>query len=548
MAVRRLPTLAFLISIACALQWQSAASAAERVALVVGNSKYRHAPPLGNPLHDAADLASSLERLGFAVSRMENAPFDEMRLALRNFGYKAREAQIAVVFFAGHGIEVGGENWLIPVDAELNSDIDAEHEAVGLKSVMLSVSGATKLGLVILDACRNNPFAAKMRRTVRVRSVDRGLARVEPLGSTLVAYASRDGTTARDGSGRNSPFTSALVKHLETPGLEINFLFRRVRDDVLLETQREQEPYVYGSLSKEPIFLKAASLSNSQDLPASVTLPSVHRLPEPSVAPAAAPRLPLPAEISVDPAILQLVETHPFFENAARVSANRYNVVSNSRSTINGFNVITDSNDDTRLRWLRAGIAQFDTTQSMRQKNSGSTSSVIRSTYLGAANGFVSLGYRSTSTMHVTTQRKPLVYTSAERLTSLANLKGRIFPIEVGGRFSYQAVYQTTSSSMPGDEKTLDESCEVTKRYEAKSFNSQLTGAAFLVTCDQRIVYRKTKTSNSNSQSKTVYFDALGICVRADSIAPTERTVQTYFDGNASEANILKSFVANSSP
>jgi hypothetical protein len=195
---------------------------------------------------------------------------------------------------------------------------------------------------------------------------------------------------------------------------------------VLLETQREQEPYVYGSLSKEPIFLKVASLSNSQDLPVSITLPSVPRPPEASVAPVASPRLPLPAEVSVDPAILQLVESHPFFANAARVSASSYNVVSNSRSTVNGFNVITDSNDDTGLRWLRAGIAQFDTTQSMRQKNSGATSSVIRSTFLGAANGFVSLGYRSTSTMHMTTQRKPMVYTSAERLTSLANLTGRI--------------------------------------------------------------------------------------------------------------------------
>jgi len=502
-----------------------------RIALVIGNSNYRSVPVLQNPASDANDVGEALARLGFSVQRLRDANFDQMRRALLTFGSLARNAELAVVFFAGHGMEVGGENWLIPTDAELKSDIDAEHEAVGLKSVMLSVSGAAKLGLVILDACRNNPFAAAMRRTVRVRAVDRGLARVEPLGSTLVAYASRDGTTAKDGSGRNSPFTSALIKHLETPGLEINFLFRRVRDDVLLETQREQEPYVYGSLSKDPIFLKAASLSNSQDLPAPITLPSVQRLPELSVAPATGPRLPLPAEISVDPAILQLVETHPFFANAARVSASNYNVVSNSRSTVNGFNIITDSNDDTSLRWLRVGIAQFDTTQSMRQKNSGSTSSVIRSTFLGAANGFVSLGYRSTSTMHVTTQRKPLINTSAERLTSLVNLTGRIFPIEVGSRFSYQAVYQTTSSSMPGDEKTLDESCEVTKRYEAKSFNAQLTGTAYLVTCDQRIVY----------------FDALGICIRADSVAPTERTVQTYFDGNASEANILKSIVANNS-
>jgi uncharacterized caspase-like protein len=134
MAVTKSPILAFLAALAFVLQWQSVAFATERVALVIGNSNYRYAPVLANPLNDAGDLASSLERLGFTVSRMENAPFNEMRLAFRNFGYKAREAQIAVVFFAGHGIEVGGENWLIPVDAELKSDIDAEHEAVGLKA------------------------------------------------------------------------------------------------------------------------------------------------------------------------------------------------------------------------------------------------------------------------------------------------------------------------------------------------------------------------------------------------------------------------------
>ena len=121
---------------------------------------------------------------------------------------------------------------------------------------MLTVSAASRLGLVILDACRNNPFAARMQRTPRTRAVDRGFARVEPTGSVLVAYAAQDGTTAADGTGRNSPFTTALLRHIETPGLEINFLFRSVRDDVIAATQREQEPFVYGSLSREAIYLK----------------------------------------------------------------------------------------------------------------------------------------------------------------------------------------------------------------------------------------------------------------------------------------------------
>ena len=117
------------------------------------------------------------------------------------------------------------------------------------------VSAASKLGLVVLDACRINPFAAKIKRTIATRSATRGLSRIEPINSVLVAYAAKDGTTASDGTGRNSPFTTAFLKYVETPGIEINFLFRNIRDDVIASTKNEQEPYVYGSMSKEAIYL-----------------------------------------------------------------------------------------------------------------------------------------------------------------------------------------------------------------------------------------------------------------------------------------------------
>jgi hypothetical protein len=158
-------------------------------------------------------------------------------------------------------MEIGGENWLIPVDAQLRRDTDAENEAISLRSVMLQVSNSSQVGVVILDACRNNPFANSMQRTIRVRSVDRGLNRVDPTDNVLVAYAARDGTTANDGDGRNSPFTSALLKNIETPGLEIRFMFASVRDDVLASTKRQQQPFVYGSLSKDLIFLKPGQLT-----------------------------------------------------------------------------------------------------------------------------------------------------------------------------------------------------------------------------------------------------------------------------------------------
>ena len=229
-----------------------------RVALVIGNSAYRQVSQLTNPVSDANDVGDSLERLGFSVRRVTDGSYDDIRRALLDFNRVARNVEMAVIYFAGHGIEIGGENWLIPVDAELKSDTDVGHEAVGLKVLMFSVASASQLGLVILDDCRNNPFAANMMRTIRTRSISRGLAGVEPTGNVLVAFAAKEGTTAADGTGRNSPFTGSLLKHLETPGLEVNFLFRNVRDDVIRVTNHEQQPFVYGSLSRNEIFFKPA--------------------------------------------------------------------------------------------------------------------------------------------------------------------------------------------------------------------------------------------------------------------------------------------------
>lgn len=230
------------------------AGAAERVALVIGNSSYERLPRLGNPTNDASDLSQSLRRLGFSVTIVTDATFEKFRVALREFGRAAANADLAVLYYAGHGIEVAGENWLLPVDGQLRSDGDVNTEAVDMRAAMLAVSEAKTLGLVILDACRNDPFA-HIRRTSATRSASRGLAPIEPSENVLVAYAARDGTTASDGTGRNSPFTAALLRHVETPGLELEFLFRNVRDDVWQATNGAQQPFLYGSLSKDEIYL-----------------------------------------------------------------------------------------------------------------------------------------------------------------------------------------------------------------------------------------------------------------------------------------------------
>ena len=168
---------------------------------MIGNNDYRSVSDLTNPANDADDVAASLSASDFEVQQVKNGTFDDMRRGLLEFARRARGSEIAIVFYAGHGMEVGGENYLIPIDAELKADVDVDHEAIALKTVTPLVENASRLGLVILDACRNNPFSAKMARTVRTRAVSRGLAAVEPTGNVLIAFSAREGTTAADGPG-----------------------------------------------------------------------------------------------------------------------------------------------------------------------------------------------------------------------------------------------------------------------------------------------------------------------------------------------------------
>ena len=242
--------------------------AAKRVALVIGNAVYAHAPRLANPLNDANDIGAALGRLGFKVTRLENADQIALQRGLKLFARAASAAEAAVVFYAGHGIEVGGRNFLVPVDARLLSDREVEFETVSLELVSRAVESASGLGMVILDACRDNPFAAAMKRAGAKRSIGRGLARIEPSGEMLVAYAAKGGTVASDGQGRNSPYSTALLRHLEEPGLEIGLMFRKVRDAVLQDTRGKQEPFIYGSLSSEGFYLAGRLAAPGPQAPA----------------------------------------------------------------------------------------------------------------------------------------------------------------------------------------------------------------------------------------------------------------------------------------
>jgi hypothetical protein len=255
----KLPLRAFLLAAALLLVCQPA-FAGKRVALVLGNSAYQNVAPLPNPVNDGAMIAAKLKDAGFdVVDSRHDLPAAETRRALRDFADRARDADIAVVYYAGHGMEVDGTNYLIPVDAKLERDTDVYDEALSLDRVLVAIEPAKQLRLVILDACRDNPFGKNMKRTVASRAIGRGLAKVEP-GSpnTLIAYSAKAGSTALDGDAKNSPFTLALAKHLTTPGLDVRRAFGFVRDDVLKTTGNQQEPFVYGSLGGDDVPLVPA--------------------------------------------------------------------------------------------------------------------------------------------------------------------------------------------------------------------------------------------------------------------------------------------------
>ena len=248
-AVRPAGVLLALVLLAAPLP----ASAAGRVALVVGNSTYEHTVRLQNPANDAADLSAALRRLGFDVTVAQDAGRTALTEALRVFTRRSAGADVALVFYAGHGMEMGGVNYLLPVDARVERDTDLRYETVTLDDVLASTAGAG-LRVVILDACRDNPLARSMTRTVRSRSVSNGsfgeLDEALLGDETLVAYSAAAGTTADDGTGRNSPYAAALLAHLEER-LEVGMLFRRVRERVLNATDGRQRPHEYHSLLGE---------------------------------------------------------------------------------------------------------------------------------------------------------------------------------------------------------------------------------------------------------------------------------------------------------
>ena len=226
-----------------------------RIALVIGNQTYEHTAELQNPFKDSSAMAEKLEKLGFHVISGQNLNRRATLELLQRFSKEARGADVALFYFAGHGVQVASRNYLLPTDARLAAETDLKYEAFDLDGVLEYMAPARKLRLAILDACRDNPLARTMSDTTGTRSaaVGRGLARIEaPPGDTLIAYATEADSTADDGVGRtHSPYTEALLAHIETPGRDVLRMFGDVRDAVRTATRNAQNPTIYTSIGGE---------------------------------------------------------------------------------------------------------------------------------------------------------------------------------------------------------------------------------------------------------------------------------------------------------
>jgi TPR repeat protein len=237
-----------------------------KIALVIGMGDYVSVPKLENTINDARGIAQTLEGAGFSVTLALDTPLVQLLDIIEEFKFRSETSDLALVYFAGHGVEVAGENFLIPVDAQVATNMDVQRQSISLDLLESAVDRARVMRVVILDSCRDNPLGGDIdldlaaadegSTDAATRSAGRmGLAPVDPDRGSVVAFAARDGQVALDGLGNNSPYAAALMEKMAEPGLEISLMFRQVRDMVLDQTGNLQEPHMYGSLGSNPFYI-----------------------------------------------------------------------------------------------------------------------------------------------------------------------------------------------------------------------------------------------------------------------------------------------------
>lgn len=232
----------------------------KRVALVLGNSAYVHTTELANPKNDADKISSTLERLGFKVIVGLDGKKSDMENSVREFVRILPDANVALFFYAGHAMQVNGENFLIPIDAKLEDSTAIDFETINVKSILNFIDQPGRISIALLDACRDNPLSRRFARklgSTRSAFIGRGLASPTTTGNLLIGFATAPGEVALDGEGENSPFTTALLNHMTTPDLEVEAMLKRVRSEVFELTKEQQSPWVNSGLRKEFYFAKS---------------------------------------------------------------------------------------------------------------------------------------------------------------------------------------------------------------------------------------------------------------------------------------------------
>jgi len=255
----------YLLGLAALFAALTPAAAEKRVALVIGNAAYQHAPPLRNPSNDATGIAAKLRELGFDVVEGIDLGKRDMEKRIRAFAEQLNGADVGLFYYAGHGLQVNQKNYLAPIDAELKSETDLDFEAVELDLVLKQMLRSAGTSLVFLDACRDNPLVKKLAQSGRSLNIGRGLARVEPVSSMMIVYSAEFGKVALDGTGRNSPFTEALLRHIGEEGESISDMMIEVRNDVRKGTGNQQQPIESTQLTGQFFFKPAPAKSSSTD-------------------------------------------------------------------------------------------------------------------------------------------------------------------------------------------------------------------------------------------------------------------------------------------
>jgi len=562
--------IASLVALSAATAFDAPAQAEKRVALVIGNSAYKNTTRLPNPKNDAEDVAAALNRLGFETVVGVDLDKSGMEQAAIRFARAAREADTALFYYSGHAMQFAGTNYLMPVDAKLVDEADLRL-MIKVEDIVADLQQAKNLRILVLDSCRDNPLAEELKRSIgrtRAAGIGRGLAKLDSPQGMILAYATQAGRTADDGSGRNSPYTSAFLKHIEAQD-EIGTIFRRISADVFAETKSAQLPELSLSLIGEfylrgraaPSPAEAAALANEAaqawatvanttsaavletfirrfgtTVYADMARARLEELKKSQVAVGIFPDMPAPARLSEDAdairkaipnnvpvssEVLRTVLTDPFFANAPPLRLARYHT---TKTTKNSNGKPATTNSDNRLHSLAGGLFQNDGSEDYaspwmpfgKQQGTYRSSDAVNRVYAGG--GLIILGNYSRRTTYVPGKKPETAAGYSSGIEKIDRLTGSMFPMTLGKTFGYRILRRWST----GSTDTTEYRCEVTEKRPAKEFHAELPGEVFLLFCDYEMWQGKGDYRRGKTQLPSLFFEELGVFLQIDSIDPNK--------------------------